>query len=169
MREVTNEEFNKALVNKDLRGIIGAVKKKYKKYIPYEELNSCCMIALWDALRRFEPEKDGKPRKLTTYLYMLVNWECIKWIHNDKIARKHKSKEKELDETASYSQSMYNELSDILQGVPQQLALVIEQKYLYNMTYEEIGKKNKYSGQTAQNRLNDGLKYIKHARIMHSE
>ena len=64
--EISDAEFNEALENKDNVRIMNSVCSRYRKSIPYEEIERCKMISLWEALRAFDPN-GGK--KFTSFLY----------------------------------------------------------------------------------------------------
>lgn len=161
MNQITNNDFNLALQDKNNISIINSLKKKYRKYIPSSELDNASLIALWNTLKNYDPTKG---RKFTSYLYKMIEWEFNSWITKDRRSKKHNHKE--LINEVSYDNTELIEFRDILSSMPQNLAVVIEQKYLYNMTFKEIAKKNNYSHETARQRLKDGIKYLHNARTM---
>ena len=55
MNNVTNDEFKEAFKNLDNIRIMNKVCSRYRATIPYEEIERCKMIALWQALKAFDP------------------------------------------------------------------------------------------------------------------
>jgi len=165
MNNVTNNEYETALRDVVNLKILNKVRKKYYRLIPQEELERCLLIALWNALRRFNPTKG---RKFTSYLYISLEWECCKWITNDKKDAQDNNAQ-HLDSFVSYEKLEYDQFNDILSVLPKRLSKVIEQKILYNMTFKEIAKKNKYSHETARKRFLEGLGTLNDAGIMYSK
>ena len=60
MRKVTDEELDKALKNEDNINVMNKICMKYMGVIPYEELERCKLISVWQATER----REEKPAKL---------------------------------------------------------------------------------------------------------
>ena len=50
MKEVTNEELQEALKNEDNINVMNKICMKYANVIPYEELERCKLVAVWQAI-----------------------------------------------------------------------------------------------------------------------
>ena len=50
---------------------------------------------------------------------------------------------------------------DIVNGLPNHISRILEQRFLHNMTMVEIGKANGYSRETARRRLKNAIKICK--------
>ena len=48
---------------------------------------------------------------------------------------------------------------DFIMDLPSDVRFILEQKYLYNMTMQEIGEANGYSRETARRRINSAIKF----------
>jgi len=51
--------------------------------------------------------------------------------------------------------------TDIFDGIPYEYANLIKQKYIYNMTMNEIGKMNGYSRETARRKVAKAVRIYK--------
>ena len=51
--------------------------------------------------------------------------------------------------------------TDIIDGLPSEYATLLEQKYVYNMTMNEIGRKNGYSRETARRKVAKAVNFYK--------
>ena len=47
--DISDEQFDEALKNKDNLRIMNSVCSRYRKSIPYDELERCKMVSLWQA------------------------------------------------------------------------------------------------------------------------
>ena len=54
-----------------------------------------------------------------------------------------------------------SEPTDIFDGLPSEYATLLEQKYVYNMTMNEIGRKNGYSRETARRKVAKAVNFYK--------
>ena len=155
--EISNEEFNEAFKNKDNLRIMNSVCARYRKSISYEEIERCKMISLWEALRAFDPN-GGK--KFTSFLYTRIDWECKRQI--SAMQRRKKVN------TLEFKESLYVllgdnslEIQDIINKLSPKFKKVIQQRFFYRMTMEEIAKENNYSRETARRYILQALEKIK--------
>lgn len=70
---VTNQQFEEALKNKDNVRLINFITNKYAKKLDKDIRRECGLIALWRALKKYDP-KFGQ--KFTSSLYRFIHWEC---------------------------------------------------------------------------------------------
>ena len=77
MKEVTESEFLEAYRNLDNTRIMNKVCSRYRNTIPHDEIERCKLVALWEAMKAFDPNGG---RKFTSFLYNRIDWECKKEI-----------------------------------------------------------------------------------------
>ena len=82
MKEVTNEELQEALKNEDNINVMNKICMKYANVIPYEELERCKLVAVWQAIERYDSTKGNC--KFTSFLCNRVFWECQKQLYEIK-------------------------------------------------------------------------------------
>ena len=79
MRKVTDEELQEALKNEDNINVMNKICMKYIGVIPYEELERCKLISVWQAIERYDPTKGNC--KFTSFLCNRLFWECQKQLY----------------------------------------------------------------------------------------
>tara|TARA_R110002020_G_C16109899_1_gene759446 strand:+ start:306 stop:797 length:492 start_codon:yes stop_codon:yes gene_type:complete len=154
---IGNKEFDEASKDRNNINILNKACSRYIKSIPADELERCKLIALWEALKAFDPEKGGK---FTSFLYKRADWECKKQLY---AINKH-SKSIEYQDNYCVSHARYVEIAemkDLLQKLHPRLRTVIKQRFFDNLTMEEIGKKNNYSRETARRYILSALEKLK--------
>ena len=155
--DISDEQFDEALKNKDNLRIMNSVCSRYRKSIPYDELERCKMVALWQALEAFDPN-GGK--KFTSFLYTRTDWECKRQI--SAINKKRKSNSLEFHESLYVLANKNSvEIEDIINKLSPKFNKVINQRFFYSMTMEEIAKENNYSRETARLYIIQALDKIK--------
>jgi RNA polymerase sigma factor (sigma-70 family) len=154
-KQVTDEEFETAYTNRDNKGIIRAVTKRYSKTLSPDEQERCGMHGLWRCIQSHNP-KYG--RKFTTSLFVHVDWECKREIAyiNKKPSVQLGSLDQEVSDTPP---SMA--LDDIMDGLPEQEKNIIYQRFYENRTLAEIGKSQGYSKEAARQNINKIISGIK--------
>ena len=152
---IGNKEFDEASKDRNNINILNKACSRYIKSIPADELARCKLIALWEALKAFDPEKGGK---FTSFLYKRADWECKKQLY---AINKH-SKSIEYQECYGFCNDVdVAEIKDLLQKLHPRLRTVIKQRFFDNLTMEEIGKKNNYSRETARRYIISALEKLK--------
>ncbi len=155
MNEVRNEEFEEALANEDNIKILNHVCKRYTNQISPEDLYTCKLIALWEAIRNFNPEKKVK---FTSFLYNWIGWECKR-----QISRYQKDRRLSTNRYFDKNSTDPNrcEFLDFIDSLPKKLATVLKQRYLYGYTVQEIAERNHYSRETARQYIKKGVQKLK--------
>ena len=153
MNKISNTEFDSALNDDNNKKIINKAKKKYKKLIPPDELKSCTLNALWKSLAKF---KTNRNTKFSSFLYSMVVWECKTWILNQ-----NKHHMIYIDNAFDIIYDGHNQFYEMIECLPPNLAKVIEQRIIYNMTLKEIGKENNYSHESARELINKALAHLR--------
>ena len=154
-RTIGDEEFDLAWNDINNVKILNKVCSKYSRIIPKDELDRCKLIALWEALKAYDPEKG---QKFTSFLYKRADWECKKQLY---AINKH-SKSVEYQEYYGLCNDVeLAEIKDLLQKLHPRLRTVIKQRFFDNLTMEEIGKKNNYSRETARRYIISALEKLR--------
>ena len=145
--------FEQVLDNQYVKGVLNKVSSFYRKSIDHDDIQSICMNTLWKCVTSFDQNRGAK---FTTFLYNQLNFAF-------KNELKKKRKTLSLDEVkVDYSRaSISNTIHDLINGLPDNVSQILEQRYIYNMTMVEIGKANGYSRETARRRLKNAIKICK--------
>ena len=143
-------EFEEALKNMDNKLIMEKAVSSFRRTIESDELHRCKLIALWEAMQKWNPEG----RKFTSFLYQKVRWECLKVVQQKK---KHPCYPLIRDE-AGYPTSDFNELIEIL---PDDMQDVLVKRYVYQMTLREISQYYGSCHETVRRKINKALKILK--------
>ena len=163
MRKVTNEELQKALNNQDNINVMNKICMKYTGIIPYEELERCKLISVWQAIERYDPAR-GKC-KFTSFLCNRVFWECQKQLYEiqkTKKIPKSDSASSLISEICGYEQSLdYIEVSELLDKLDEDSRDIIFQRFYESKTAKEIGEANGYGRETARRRILQALEKLK--------
>jgi len=158
MAKITNEEFKEALSDLNNVRIMNKVCSRYRQTIPYDEIERCKLIALWQALEAFDPERG---RKFTSFLYNRIDWECKKQIYQiNRINKKHIFREEVIKEDPHRPYETI-EIKDLLNNIESKYQCVVYQRFFRKMTMQEIADKNGYSRETARRYIKRGLDEIK--------
>ena len=160
MNNVTNDEFKEAFKNLDNIRIMNKVCSRYRATIPYEEIERCKMIALWQALKAFDPNGG---RKFTSFLYNRIDWECKKQIYEI-----NKSRRIKIDMPLEFSDASTPddflellEIKDVMEKIDENSQKIIYQRFFQRMTMKEIAKENGYSTETARRNIICSIDKIK--------
>ena len=154
-KSIGDEEFEEA--QKDINNIkiLNKVCSKYFKVIPQDELDRCKLIALWEAMKAYDPEKG---QKFTSFLYNRIDWECKKQLY-DFNKRKRQKYYNEALHFENYSNDV--EILDVIQKLHPRLRLVVHQRFFERLTMEEIAERNSYSRETARRYILQALKKLR--------
>ena len=137
------EEAHKSIDNKR---IMDKVASKYSRIIDPDELESLKLITLWECTKNYDPSRN---MKFTSYLYQQLGY---------KIKNTIKKLSREFTNSSIESPSLPKENFDILvDGLSPEAQSILKQKFLKNMTMEEIGTANGYSRETARRKVKKAL------------
>jgi DNA-directed RNA polymerase specialized sigma subunit len=163
MNIVTNEQVQEALKNEDYQKIMAASAKKFYGLLSQDELESCKLMALWNALKSFDPEninKNGNPTKFTTYLFSGVFLECrtmTKFVmKNKKETRSYHPNIEAKADNGDFNVELMDELDSIPDGD------IIKSLYVDGDTIKEIAERKNLSKQAIYNRKEKALKLMRH-------
>jgi DNA-directed RNA polymerase specialized sigma subunit len=159
---VTNEQIEEALKNEDYQKIMAASAKKFYGLLSQDELESCKLMALWNALKSFDSEninKNGNPTKFTTYLFSGVFLECrtmTKFVmKNKKETRPYHPNIEAKADNGDFDIELLEELNSISDGD------IIKSLYVDGETVKEISKRKNLSKQAIYNRKEKALKLMR--------
>ena len=177
-KQISNEEFNLAYINKDNINTIKKVTSKYWRQIDADDLEECGLQGLWNCLRSHE---EGHNQKFTTSLYTFVNWECLRKLQKQKKKVKtfsiqdfsefnlnHRSlKQRFKNKEVFYNEScqpINTELADVLETLNRMCGddkeLLIDY-YYHQMSMTEIAFKSKSSKESVRKKINKAIGTIK--------
>lgn len=152
---VNNEDFN-TLFEKH-RGIIYNASKTFIKYMTEEELLSCQLIGLMDAINNFDKNK----AKLTTYIGTKVYYECLNFYRKEK--KKDINQLCQTPEDKSFPITKRIELLDSIDSLEDKYSDVLKKRFFEKMTLQEIADSNNYSHETARKNIKKALFLLKEA------
>ena len=151
---LSNEEFVKILNNTDNIRIGKNVAKNFH-YLDKHEIESETMLCLWEAASKFDKTRKVK---FTTYYHSCLYWKLLQLAKKKQIYQKLIStKAKKAIENKAYEHNF--ELH--LDGIPEDLAKLLRQKYLEKKTLKEIGKENGYSYERARILIKKAITILK--------
>jgi len=140
------------LKNKDIIRIMNSVCKHYKYNIDKDEIDSLQMDILWDCINKYDSSRGSK---FTSYLYQQLSFAL-------RSITKKKKKEfatKTIEENTACNKAQHStSYYDILDGLPVEVSNIIKQRFINNMTMNEIGNENGYSRETARRKLIKAVK-----------
>jgi len=163
MQKVTDEELEKALKNEDNINVMNKICMKYTGVIPYEELERCKLVAVWQAVEKYDPTR-GKC-KFTSFLCNRVFWECQKQLYEIKKTKKIPKSDAAsclISEICGYESKLDRvEISELLDKLDEESRYIIFQRFYESKTAKEIGEENGYGRETARRRIIQALEKLK--------
>lgn len=171
-----NVDFELARNCEENKEVMRIASQRFK--IPPEDKNQCKMLGLWDAVELFEPSR-GVPFKL--FLSLRVKFRCLKWCHENydqiiqyvnldintisKFEYNHQNNKhfyEKLNNKSIKKANISKIIDDILLSVSNEEKILLEKRFLYNKTLDEIGKEEGVSYETIRKRINSILEKFKH-------
>tara|TARA_Y100001938_G_C8083574_1_gene430574 strand:- start:238 stop:702 length:465 start_codon:yes stop_codon:yes gene_type:complete len=148
-----DKTFEEKWKSSDVQNIMNKVANRYRTAIDFDDLESIKMQTLWRCIDRYDPDKGTK---FTSYLYQQLSFAF-------KNKLKKKRKEYNVDTLESVDRKIQNamEVKDMITGLDPEHADILNKRFYYNMTMQEIGTSNGYSRETARRRLKAALKICK--------
>ena len=140
------------LKDKNIINIMNKVSSPYKNNIDYDEIDSIKMDTLWNCIKNYDPAKGSK---FTSYLYQQLSFAL-----RSRVKKKKKEYANEHVQDTSICSKSQSEMNcyDILEGLPSEISSIIKQRFVQNMTMNEIGRANGYSRETARRKLIKAVK-----------
>lgn len=153
-------DFNEQISNIDNKKILNKVAKTWRKVLSDDEINSCKMISVMNAIRYYDPDRKRK-RKFTSYLFNFMNWECQKQVKDKNSKIQTKSMDNFDISGSGYSTLDSLGIRDCIDKLDKQEQSLIYFRYFDNMTYREISKEMKCSIETARKKVNMALSNLR--------
>ena len=143
------------LKDKNIINIMSKVAWPYRQNIDLDEIESIKMDILWDCINKYDSSKGSK---FTSYLYQQLSFAFRSRVKKKK---KEYSSEFVRDTVSCIKTQSDMNCYDLLEGLPKDISKIIQQRFIYNMTMNEIGVKNGYSRETARRKLIKAVKICK--------
>jgi RNA polymerase sigma factor (sigma-70 family) len=162
--------FDELRINKEIQKIGYKATAKFRKQLSKEEIDSCFLLALWKACKKYNPNYD--PEKIAsfyTFLYKGVLFECMKLCKSNASFKENINKiktGKNINKIKSfyYEKEFENINTKDLGLEPKDSKLLID-RYWNNKTLKEISNENGVSPQAIKKRINKILKKINLMRV----
>jgi RNA polymerase sigma factor (sigma-70 family) len=138
--------FEEANDNMDYRRIMDKVGSRYNRAVDQDELESLKLLTLWECTKNYDPSRN---MKFTSYLYQQLDYKIKNFL-----------KKRSREFTNSTIEAPYTPKENfeiLIDGLNGESQSVLRQKFLGNMTMEEIGKANGYSRETARRKVKKAL------------
>ena len=147
-----DSKMRQLLSDPNIIGIMNAVGSRYYSIDP-DQLESIKLNTLWECAKKYDPNRGTK---FTSFLYQNLVFAFKNELK--KTLREFPTETIELNTPAKATNT-----TDIFDGLPKEYATLLEQKYVYNMTMNEIGDKNGYSRETARRKVAKAVKFYKNS------
>lgn len=147
-----NDKFEIARKNVEYIKVAKSVTKKFPN-LSKDEKVQCFYIGLYKALGFYKKFT----AKFTSYLWKMIYWECLKFISDNC----QSSELEQLFDTSYEFNYVEKCFPQLIKGLPRQLKTILHDRYVKEMTLNEIGDKHKFSYETARCRINKALKLLK--------
>ena len=141
-----DKSFDEAVKNINYKRIMDKVCSKYSAFMDPDELTSIRLNTLWECFKKYDPTRGAK---FTSYLYQQLTFA----IKNSLKKRKREFTNIPIEKSRIEPENV----SRILGDLPKEYRGLLRQKYLGNMTMEEIGKENGYSRETARRKIKKAI------------
>jgi DNA-directed RNA polymerase specialized sigma24 family protein len=145
-----DSRMNELMSDPNVVGIMNAVGARYRSIDP-DQLDSIKLNTLWECAKKYDPKRGTK---FTSFLYQNL-------VFAFKNELKKRIREFPTETIEANTPSRASSLTDIFDGMPKEYASLLEQKYVYNMTMNEIGNQNGYSRETARRKVAKAVKFYK--------
>jgi DNA-directed RNA polymerase specialized sigma24 family protein len=145
-----DNKMNELLSDPNVVGIMNAVGARYRSIDP-DQLDSIKLNTLWECAKKYDPKRGTK---FTSYLY-----QNLVFAFKNEIKKRIREYPTETIELNTPAKGTSN--TDIFDGIPEEYVNLLEQKYIYNMTMNEIGNRNGYSRETARRKVAKAVKFYK--------
>lgn len=152
-----HKTIEECLNDTSIKSIIRTVECRYKNSIDIDDISSISHETLWRCINKFD---DSRNAKFTSYLYQQLNFAFKNQLKKDS---KNKSYPTDSIER-SFSEDVRLEAMDMLNSMPEDLGTVLRQRFIDNMTIQEIGTTNGYSRETARRRIKKAFRKCREMR-----
>jgi DNA-directed RNA polymerase specialized sigma subunit len=156
-QEELSTKIKEALKDSDIYGIVKSVTSKFRHKLSQDELKSCSLSAISDAIKNYDPTKKSK---FTTYLHKGLQIQCLTQLKkNEPIHINYwRAKKNNIDysfETKKRVMEVVDELKNIHGGE------IVLQKFLMNYSNSEIAEKHNIHPETVRIKIKNILKSLR--------
>lgn len=141
-----NKTIEECLNDTSIKSIIRTVEGRYKSSIDPDDLSSVSYETLWRCIDKFDPSRNAK---FTSYLFQQLNYAFKNQLKRDARNKCYATDNIE----RSTNEEVRLEVMDLINSMPDDLGTVLRQRFIDNMTIQEIGNANGYSRETARRRI----------------
>ena len=149
-----NKTIEECLNDTSVKAIIRTVEGRFSNAIDPDDLSSVSHETLWRCINKFDSSRGSK---FTSYLYQQLNYAFKNQLKYDS---KNKSYATDNIERST-SDEIRLEVMDLISSMPEDLGTVLRQRFIDNMTIQEIGNTNGYSRETARRRIKKAFRKCK--------
>jgi DNA-directed RNA polymerase specialized sigma subunit len=128
--------------------------KPYVRAMSNEMLESSKMIGMWQALRRFNPQKNTK---FTSFLLDNVKWQCLGVIDHE---RPYQTFPFTVIDGMVQNRTSESNFEILIDGLDEITQTVMRQRFIDRHTFKEIGKINGFSHETASKKVKKAIEKI---------
>lgn len=158
--------FDELLNNKEIQKIGYKAALKFKRQLNKEEIDSCFMLALWKACKKYNPDYDPeKIASFNTFFYKGVLFECMKLCKSNASFKENINKiksGKNLNKIKShYNDVNFNDFDAKDMGLNEKESKVIIDRFWAGKTLKELSVEAKISQQAMKKRISKILKNVK--------
>jgi RNA polymerase sigma factor (sigma-70 family) len=151
-----NQEFTQKWNDNDIINIMNQISNRFNKNIDQDEIESIKMNTLWKCILKYDADRGTK---FTSYLY-----QQLSYAYKNKVKKKNREYNCTRNmEKVDTNQLSYRKYYDATDGLDPSCTLLLNQRYLHNMTMKEIGKANGYSRETARRKLKKAVETCKNS------
>jgi RNA polymerase sigma factor (sigma-70 family) len=152
-----NRTIEECLNDTSIKSIMRTVEGRYKNAIDQDDLSSVSHETLWRCIDKFDPSRETK---FTSYLYQQLNYAFKNQLKRDSRNKSYATDNIE----KSTCDDVRLEVMDIISSMPEDLGSVLHQRFICNMTIQEIGDSNGYSRETARRRIKKAFRKCREIR-----
>ena len=154
-----DKTFEDLVKDPDIVNIMNKVSSNFQRGMDFDEIQSIKLDTLWKCVNNYDISRGAK---FTTYLHSQLNYAFRNWLKKKRSQINLGELHTSVMDKHDYSQDAH----DVVNGLPNHISRILEQRYLYNMTMVEIGKANGYSRETARRRLKNAIKICKKKHVL---
>lgn len=149
-----DRDINILYKDKAINHLMNSVCSKYQKNIDFDQMESIKLNTLWECIKKYDETRGAK---FTSFLYQQLTFALKNEVKSKKIKQFNTSS---IEHNTAEKQPQVNFI-DLFDGLPLDMAKILSQKFVDNMTMVEIGEKNGYSRETARRKLKNAVKMFK--------
>lgn len=155
-QDVLSTKIKETLKDPDVNGIVKSVLSKFKNRLNQDELESCALNAVSDALKSYDPKKKSK---FTTYLHKGLQIQCLTQIKKNEPPRTDYMRIKSSVDNSFQVKQQIMEIMDELENIKG--GQMVVEKFLHNYSNKEIALKNGIHPETVRIKIKNILERVR--------